>query len=154
MAREQFFQFKSQTGNLLNEYHRALAALKSRGDVWRDGTNIEVRKELAVTQAAHKQKTDAQRKQIEVKLKSQTVAAEKRLADFAKDRQKTQAALEQAKHEADAARMKSQELLRQAERMKNEAEVAAKKVEAAALQLEALKAAERASERPEKPESP
>lgn len=145
-AREQYYQLKSQAKNLLNEYQRAQAA-----SAWRGETSIEARKKLALTEAAHKKAAVAVDAKAHEKLKLLAVEAKERVAIYERSQRKIQEDLERAKLEADAAQKKSEELIRQAERLKQEAETAAKKAEAATLELDAVKAADRASDQPKKP---
>ncbi len=155
-AREQYYQMKQQAQTLLKEYRLAEAALKRRAPGWDWGGEAKAtpRKEKSDMEAQHKHASEDGDKLAQDKLTMATDNVKLRMAEAERVQARARLEIERAHREAAEARWKLDGLEKHVRLREQEAQTAVKAAEAAAKQLEAIKAAEDAAKESTKPVGP
>jgi beta-lactamase regulating signal transducer with metallopeptidase domain len=151
-AREQYFQLKQQAQTLLKEYKQAESAFRHRSKAYPQ--KDEANNDSSDIKARHKLAAEKIDKLAQAKLEAVADDMKRRMADAEKVQVRAKLEIEKARHEADEARWKLEGLEKHARLREQEAEAAAKVGEAAAKNLEALKAAEDSAKESTKSEAP
>jgi bla regulator protein BlaR1 len=145
-AREQYYEMKQQAQILLKEYKLAEAAMKNRAPNWNWGGEAKARTEKSGIEARYKYAAEKTAKQATAKLKAAADEMKNRMADAEKVQLRAKLEIEKARREAEEARWKLEGLEKHAKLREQEAATAAKTAEAAAKNLELLKAGKAAED--------